>query len=170
MYISGERKKLLKTKLYCRNLIKRINTRAVQPERDSAPFINCTNGRISTNGPENKNTLRCIMFYMPETTQTNYMCQKKKEEQESPVLKRRYIDMITKKGSGISNEEYSPGIYPFYKVPAIEFCLEQFSSSPAIFSLNFVFHLNLFDGVSLHDAQVFVGFVLSECSNFVLIR
>ena len=34
----------------------------------------------------------------------------------------------------------SPGIYPFNKVPAIEFCLEQFSGSSEIFFFNFFFY------------------------------
>ena len=64
----------------------------------------------------------------------------------------KFISGPLGKGSGISNEGYSPGIYSFGKVSARKFCLKQFSSSPEIFFLNFVFHFHLFDGVCLQDA------------------
>ncbi len=47
-------------------------------------------------------------------------------------------------------------------IPLMRFLLESFVSSS-------VFHLNLFDGVSLQDTQVFVGFIFFERSNFVVI-
>ena len=49
------------------------------------------------------------------------------------------------------------------KFPLIRFLQDSFVSSGFLvllrYSLNVVFHLHLFDGVSLQDAQVFVGFV-----------
>ena len=56
------------------------------------------------------------------------------------------------KGSLVSNEEDSPSIYSFDKVPSRKLCLEYFSSFTEIFFLNFVFHIHLFDGVSLKDS------------------
>ena len=40
---------------------------------------------------------------------------------------------------------------------------------PEIFFLDFIFHLHLFDRVSLQDSQVFEGIVFSEYSDLVLI-
>ena len=56
----------------------------------------------------------------------------------------------------------------------VSFRQESFVSSSFLVLLrysffNFVFHFQLFDGVSLRDAQVFVGFLFSEHSNLVLI-
>ena len=81
----------------------------------------------------------------------------------------KFISGPLERGSGISNEGYTPSIYSFDEVTAGEFCLKLFSSSPEIFFLNLVFHFHLFDGVSLQDTQVFVGFVFSERSRFVVI-
>ena len=58
-------------------------------------------------------------------------------------------------------------------IPLIRFLLDSLSrvisSSSDIFFLDFLFHLHLFDSVSLQDGQVFVGFLFSERSNLVLI-
>ena len=43
-----------------------------------------------------------------------------------------------------------------------------FSAAEILF-LTFVFHFNLFDGVSLQDSQVFVSLLFSERSNTVLV-
>ena len=42
----------------------------------------------------------------------------------------------------------SPGIYPFDKVPAIEFCLEQIFDSSEILFLDFFFHFHSFVSAS----------------------
>ena len=47
----NQTRKLIETKLYCRNLIKGINTWAVPLVRYPGPFLKC---RTSTNGPEDK--------------------------------------------------------------------------------------------------------------------
>ena len=36
----------------------------------------------------------------------------------------KFVSGPLEKGSGISNEWYSPGIYSFDKVSSVEFCLE----------------------------------------------
>ena len=56
----------------------------------------------------------------------------------------------------------------------IRFLLDSFVSSSSLVLLRysvliFVFHLHLFDGVSLQDAQVFDDFLFTERSNLVLI-
>ena len=59
-------------------------------------------------------------------------------------------------------------------VPLIRFLLHSFVSSSFLVLLIycfliFFFHFHLFDGVSIQDAQVSVGFLFSERSNLVLI-
>ena len=56
----------------------------------------------------------------------------------------------------------------------IRFLLDSLVSSKRSSSLRysfliFSFYLHLFDGVSLQDAQVFIGFIFSKRSNLVLI-
>ena len=60
-------------------------------------------------------------------------------------------------------------------IPLIKFLQDSFVSSSFLILLRysfliFFFHLHLFDGVNLQDAQVFVDFLSSECSNLVLIQ
>ena len=61
--------------------------------------------------------------------------------------------------------EYLPSGTAQVFIPLIRFLLYSFvsSSSPEIFFfINFLFYLCLFDGVSLQDVQVFVGFLFSS--------
>ena len=55
-------------------------------------------------------------------------------------------------------------------IPLMKFLLESFvSSSFRVLFSDHVFHLHLFDGVSLQDAQVFVGFIFFQRPNYVVI-
>ena len=59
-------------------------------------------------------------------------------------------------------------------IPLIRFLLHSFVSSSCLVLLkysffNFFFYLHLFDGVSFQYLQVFVGFLFSGSSNFILI-
>ena len=59
-------------------------------------------------------------------------------------------------------------------IPLMRFLLESFVSSSFRVLLRYsfsdrVFHLHLFDGVSLQDTQVFVGFIFFERPNSVVI-
>ena len=55
----------------------------------------------------------------------------------------KFISGPLEKGSRISNEEYSPGIYSFDKVSVIEFCLEWFSSFPGIIMIIIIIFADL---------------------------
>ena len=94
-------------------------------------------------------SLGCITFYMVISSLVHLF---------------KFISGSLQKGSQLSNEGYNPRIHSFEKVSAREF-----SSSPVIFFLNFVFPLHLFEGVILQDAQVYVGFVFTERCNLILI-
>ena len=59
-------------------------------------------------------------------------------------------------------------------IPLMRFLLLSFVSSSFLVLLRysfwiFFFHFCLFDGVSLQDAQVFVGFVFCECFYLILV-
>ena len=57
-------------------------------------------------------------------------------------------------------------------IPSMKFLLESFVSSSfrvEIFFSGHVFHLHFFDGVSLQDAQVFLGFIFFKRPNSVVI-
>ena len=74
----------------------------------------------------------------------------------------KFIFGPLEKGSRISNEWHSPGIYPFYKVSASEF-----SSSPEIFLLDFVFYFHLCDGVGMPNSNPISWlYILTVCISF----
>ena len=80
----------------------------------------------------------------------------------------KFISGPLEKGSQISNEGHSPSV-PLMRFLLLSFVSGSFLVLLRYFFSNLVFHFHLFDGVSLQDTQVFVGFIFSECSNFVVI-
>ena len=74
-------RRLLETKLCCRNLIKGINTWAVPLVRYSGPFLKWTREEL-----KQENKWQCIRHYIPETMLTNYMNQERRVEEDLPAL------------------------------------------------------------------------------------
>ena len=64
--------KRLETKLYSRNIIKGINTRAVLVKY-SGPFLKWTRGELQQIDLRPKNSWRCMKPYIPEMTYTDCM-------------------------------------------------------------------------------------------------
>ena len=75
-------RKLLETKLSCRNLIKGINTWAVLLVRYSGPERN-----LNKSTKEQENKWPCIRHYTPETTLTDYLYLEKRGEEDLPASK-----------------------------------------------------------------------------------
>ena len=80
------RKKLLKTKLYCRNLIKRINTWAVPLVRYSGWFLKWMREELQK---VDQRTRKLMMMYkaLHPRDDKDSMCQEKKGEEDSPETK-----------------------------------------------------------------------------------
>ena len=98
-YLRGTRK-LLKTKLSSRNLIKGINTWAVSLIIYSGPFLKCSRKEFKQIDQRTRKLVTMLKtLHLPETTLTDYMYQEKKEEQDLPALKtaltHRYNDSKT---------------------------------------------------------------------------
>ena len=74
-------KKLLQTKLYCRNLV-----------RYSGPFWSGREKNFNKWTREQENSKRCIWRYVPETTQADCMCQEKVEE-DLPTFSQESVDV-----------------------------------------------------------------------------
>ena len=79
-------RKLLETKLSCRNLIKGINTWAVSLVRYSGPFLKWTRDELKKWTKEQENR-KCIRHYTLETTLTDSMYLEKREEEDLPASK-----------------------------------------------------------------------------------
>ena len=93
----GRTRKLLETKLNCKNLIKGINTWAVPLVRYSGPFLKWTRDEPKQMNQRTRKLM--TMLYNPETTLTDYMFQEKREEEDLSALKtaltHRYNDSKT---------------------------------------------------------------------------
>ena len=90
-------RKLLKTKLARRNLIKGINIWAVTLVRYSGPILKWTRDELKQMGQRTRKLM--IMQYTLETMLTDYMYREKREEEDLPALKttltHRYDDSKT---------------------------------------------------------------------------
>ena len=75
-------RKLLETKLYCRNLIKGGNTWDVPLVRYSGLFLKWAREELQQMDQRTRNSSRCIKPHNPETTQSECMGQGTKEEED----------------------------------------------------------------------------------------
>ena len=80
-------RKLLKTKVSSRNLIKRINTLAVQLFRYSGPFLKWTRDELEQMDQRTRKLMIMHKALQPRSTLIDYMFQEKREEEDLPVLK-----------------------------------------------------------------------------------
>ena len=80
-------RKLLETKLYSRNLIKGMNTWSVSLVRYSGPFLKWTREELKQMDQRTRKQMTMNKASHPRDHVTDYMCQKKKEEENIPALK-----------------------------------------------------------------------------------
>ena len=80
-------RKLLETKLSCRNLIKGINTWAVPLVRYSGPFLEWTREELKQMDQRRRKQMTMHKALHPETTLTDYMYLEKGEEEDLPASK-----------------------------------------------------------------------------------